>query len=142
MKITDAGVGLSAWRRRVLPVLLALLRMVVAYMLLAPPIDMLWHDPLFLKGFAPHAAQYVLAVVLAVGGGLFVASPTVVIGALVCAAGLCLFEYCWWRIDSGRVGSTLITALALLAVLASGEWLSRRLQRRVYGGGSAREPRA
>ena len=132
MKITDAGVGLSPWRRRVLPLLLLGLRAFVAYLLLRPPVELLLRDRLFFSGLAPHWLQYALAAFLVVGGVLFILSPTVVYGALACAAGIGLYEYCWMRVGIGPPGTTLPNAFALLAVLATGEWLSRRVQRRVY----------
>ena len=133
MKITDAGAELSPWRRRVLPVMMMALRAAVAWYVLRTPLYVLTQNPLFLKGVAPGWAQYALCVPLVAGGLAFIWSRSVVWGAMLAGAGLMLFEYCWRRVGQEPHGATLASSVSLLAVLAVGEWLARRVQRRVYG---------
>ncbi len=133
MKITDSGVHLSPWRRRVLPLMMMALRALVAWIVLRTAVDALLHNPSLLSGHAPQWLQYVLATVLIAGGIAFVWSPTVVAGALVVAAGLGIYEYVWRLNGQATFRTAFISSLALLFVLALGEWLARRVQKKVYG---------
>lgn len=132
MRITDSGRHLSPWRRTVLPGLMAALRAVVAFLVLRGPVDTLLHNELFLRGLAPHWAQVAAGVALALSGAAFVWPPSVVWGGLLAIAGLAAFEY-RWRMIVPIAGSTFLSAAALIGVMCAGAWLSRRVQRRVYG---------
>lgn len=133
MKIDNAGAGLNPWRRRVLPLLLAAVRALVAYVILRAPFELLIRDTLFLSGYAPHWLQYALAALMVVGAVLFVFMRTVAIGAVLLAVALLLFEYLWRRMGQEPHGTTLAASCALLAILAFSDWSTRRLQRRIYG---------
>ena len=133
MKIADSGVHLSPWRRRVLPLMMMALRALVAWVVLRSAVDLLLHNALFLAGHAPHWLQYVLAAVLVGGGVAFIWSPTVVWGAVVVGAGLGIYEYLWRLNGQAPHPTAFMSSLALLFVLALGEWLARRVQKQVYG---------
>ncbi len=133
MKIDQSGQGLSPWRQRVLPLLLRCIRAAVGYLLLRTPIDLLLHDPLFLAGLAPRWTQYLLAGVMGLGVVLFVASRTVLSGALLMALTLIVFEFLWRHTGQLPHGTTLAASLAIVALLTAGEWSARHLQRRIYG---------
>lgn len=135
MKIDAAGAGLSPWRQRVLPLLLRFARAAVAYIMLRWPLDLLLRDPIFLAGYAPHVLQYVLAACMAIGMLLFVASRTVVYGALLIGASLLVFEFLWRAVGQQPHYTTLIASLAVIGFLSLAEWYTRRLQRRIYGSG-------
>ena len=133
MKIDNSGAGLSPWRRRILPLLLAAVRALVAYVILRAPVELLVRDTLFLSGYAPHWLQYALAALMAVGAVLFVYLRTVAAGAATLAVALLLFEFLWRRVGQEPHGTTLAASCALLAILAFSDWSTRRLQRRIYG---------
>ena len=133
MKIDNAGSGLSPWRRRVLPLVLAAVRALVAYVILGAPFELLVKDTLFLTGYAPHWLQYALATLMAVGAALFVFPRTVAVGAALLAASLLLFEFLWRHVGQDPHGTTLAASCALLGILALSDWSTRRLQRRIYG---------
>ena len=133
MKIDNSGAGMSPWRRRVLPLLLAAVRALVAYVILRAPFELLVRDTLFLSGYAPHWLQYALAALMAVGAVLFVYLRTVAAGAATLAVALLLFEFLWRRVGQEPHGTTLAASCALLAILAFSDWSTRRLQRRIYG---------
>jgi len=133
MKITDSGAHLSPWRQRVLPVMMMALRALVAWIVLRTAVDALLHNPLVMSGHAPQWLRYVLAAVLAAGGLAFIWSRTVVAGAVVVAAGLGLYEYLWRLNGQAMFRTAFLGSLALLFVLALGEWLARRVQKKVYG---------
>jgi hypothetical protein len=133
MKIDNTGAGLSPWRRRILPLLLAAVRALVAYVILRAPFELLVRDTLFLSGYAPHWLQYALAALMAVGAVLFVYLRTVAAGAATLAVALLLFEFLWRRVGQEPHGTTLAASCALLAILAFSDWSTRRLQRRIYG---------
>ena len=133
MKIDNSGAGMSPWRRRVLPLLLAAVRALVVYVMLRAPFELLVRDTLFLSGYAPHWLQYALAALMAVGAVLFVYLRTVAAGAATLAVALLLFEFLWRRVGQEPHGTTLAASCALLAILAFSDWSTRRLQRRIYG---------
>ena len=133
MKIDNSGAGMSPWRRRILPLLLAAVRALVAYVILRAPFELLVRDTLFLSGYAPHWLQYALAALMAVGAVLFVYLRTVAAGAATLAVALLLFEFLWRRVGQEPHGTTLAASCALLAILAFSDWSTRRLQRRIYG---------
>ena len=133
MKIDNSGAGLSPWRRRILPLLLAAVRALVAYVILRAPFELLVRDTLFLSGYAPHWLQYALAALMAVGAVLFVYLRTVAAGAATLAVALLRFEFLWRRVGQEPHGTTLAASCALLAILAFSDWSTRRLQRRIYG---------
>ena len=133
MKIDNSGAGMSPWRRRVLPLLLAAVRALVVYVMLRAPFELLVRDTLFLSGYAPRWLQYALAALMAVGAVLFVYLRTVAAGAATLAVALLLFEFLWRRVGQEPHGTTLAASCALLAILAFSDWSTRRLQRRIYG---------
>jgi hypothetical protein len=55
----------------------------------------------------------------------------VLAGGALLLAGLAGFEWVWRRLGMPP-GDTFLWSAALIVVLAAGEWLVRRVQRRVY----------
>ena len=133
MKLDQSGAHLSPWRRRVLPLMMMALRALVAWVVLRVPVDALLNNPAFFSGLAPHWMQYVAAGILVAGALAFVWSGTVVLGAAVLIAGLAAYEHRWAQVAPGPTGKPLLTSVLLIGVLAAGEWLARRAQRRIYG---------
>jgi len=131
VRVAGSGAALPRWRRAVLPAVMTLLRLLVAYLLTRGELHALVSDPSVLTGRLSSAARYGLAAGLVVGALLFVLPRTVAAGALLLALALGLFEYLWRRLDLPP-GHVYGYALALLIVLAASDWLVTRVQRRVY----------
>lgn len=131
MAIEGSGAGLPLWRRRVLPVVMALLRLMVAYFVAYAPADILLRHPAVLSHTVALPGRIAVGLTLVAGALLFCLSRTVIAGALLLAVGLGIFEWLWER--AGAQHSPLyLYALALIIVLAASETLTRRIRRRIY----------
>jgi hypothetical protein len=131
MAIEGSGTRLPLWRRRVLPVVMALLRLMVAYLVAYAPADILLRHPAVLSHTVALPGRIAVGLTLVAGALLFCLSRTVIAGALLLAVGLGIFEWLWER--AGAPHSPLyLYALALIIVLAASETLTRRIRRRIY----------
>ena len=127
--MSGEGAGLlGEWRRRLKPWLMAAVRLGAGWLvgrteftaLLAP-------DSAFRLG---RGAFFTDALAVLLGAGLlaFAWPRTCLPGAVLFAAALATFEW-WWRTDGGSPGR-LPWSLGIVAVLAFGEWLGRRVRSR------------
>lgn len=129
MILPRSGAGLPAWRRQVASWLMGALRLGIAWLVARDPVYALTGDALV--GTMPAAARWSAAIAIVVGALLFAWSRTVLVGFVLLAAGLGAFQYAWQKVGFTG-GTTFVRTLALLAVLAAGELLVRRLQKRLY----------
>jgi hypothetical protein len=131
MMLPRTGEGLPPWRRQVSAWLMGALRLGVAWLVARDPYSALaGAKGAFLSESMPTALRWAAAAGIVAGGLLFAWPRTVLVGFGVLAASLAVFEWYWRKIGVG--GSTFAYSLAVLAVLAAGEWLVRRVQRRLY----------
>ena len=118
----------GAWGRRLKPWLMAGARLGVGWIVSrADYTALLSPDSAFRLGRGALAAD-ALAVLLGAGLLGFAWPRTCVPGAVLFAGALATFEW-WWRQDGGSPGP-LPWSLGIVAVLALGEWLGRRLRAR------------
>lgn len=124
--------GLPPWRRHVSTWVMAALRLGMAWLLgrmaffalIAP-------DGGFLGEVMPAPVRWFVIAALVIGALLFAWSRTVVVGFVLLVAALGAFEF-YFRRWGAQVSTTFWWSVAVLGVLAAGEWLVRRVQRRLY----------
>lgn len=131
MILPRSGAELPPWRRHVMPWLMAGVRALMVWFLLRAPLEALVQEHGFVTSFVGKPIAWTVATLLAVGGALFVWPRTVLIGYAMVVAGVIAFELIWRRLGMPG-GSLLVSALGIFTVLAAGEWLSQRLQKRLY----------
>jgi hypothetical protein len=132
MILPRSAEGLPPWRRHVATWIMGTLRLVMAWVLgrtaflalIAPAGG-------FIGEVMPAPARWLVLAALVIGAVLFAWSRTVVVGFVLLAAGLGVFEF-YFRKWGAQVSTTFWWSLAVLAVLAAGEWLVRRVQQRMY----------
>lgn len=132
-----SGADLPPWRRHVTPVLMALFRAAAGAFVVRGPVETLLAEPSFVRDAVGAPAGWAIVALLAAGAVLFTVPRTVFAGVAVLFAGLGAFEWAWYRAGMYS-GPAIGFAMAIVAVLAAGEWLSRRVRRRVYA--PPREP--
>jgi len=105
---------------------MALVRLGAGWLVVARPLLMLAAGPAALDGRLAGAARIALAALLGIGLGAFAWPRSCPWGLGLLLAGLGAFE---WRARSLGLPPTphLASAAAILAVLAAGEWLTRRV---------------
>jgi hypothetical protein len=131
MILPRSGDGLPPWRRRVSGWLMSALRLLIAWVVVRSQVAALAASGGGLVGAMMGApVRYATLAALVGGAVLFTWSRTVLVGFALLALGLGVFEYHWRRMGMG--GDQYLWSLAVLAVLAVGEWLVRRVQRRLY----------
>jgi hypothetical protein len=131
MILPTTGHALPPWRRRVMIWVMGALRLAVAWLVTQQPLSTTVGPEKAVLAAVPAAGRWAIAAALVAGALAFAWSRTVVFGFALLAAGIVAFEWCW-STYVGPGGRMLPTALALLGALAAGEWLVRRVQRRVY----------
>lgn len=131
MILPRTGADLPPWRRHVMPWLMAAVRALIAWFVLRDPLLSLVGKGAFVTDVAGRPIGWTIGTLLAVGSLLFVWPRTVLIGYAMLVAGVVAFELLWRRLGMPG-GSLLATALGLFTVLAFGEWLVQRLQKRLY----------
>ncbi len=123
--------SLGEWRARLKPWLMATVRLAAGWLVSRDAFaSLLRGGPWFGAESGPLRRD---AVLLLLGAGLlaFTWPRTVLPGAAVFALGLVGFEW-WWR-GGELLGGRLPSSLAIVAVLALGDWLSRRVRARYPG---------
>ena len=95
MRIAGSGADLPRWRRSVLPAVMALLRLLVAYLLTRGELQALLTSPSVLSTRLVAPSRYGLATAMAAGIVLFVLPRTVAYGAALLALALGIFEHLW-----------------------------------------------
>lgn len=125
------GADLPAWRRQVMPWLMAAVRALVAWFLLRSPLELLLREPNAAAEAVGRPLAWGVASLLAVGAVLFAWPRTVLIGYVPLVAGVVGFEWIWRRLGMAS-GTLVVSALGIFTVLAIGEWLVQRVQKRLY----------
>jgi hypothetical protein len=131
MILPRTGDGLPPWRRRVSGWMMSALRALIAWIVVRSQVSTLVVTGGGFVGMTMGAPiRYATLAALVAGAVLFTWSRTVLAGFALLAVGLGVFEYHWRTMGMG--GDQYLWSLAVLAVLAAGEWLVRRVQRRLY----------
>jgi len=131
--LRNEGSGLPAWRRQVMPWLMALVRLGAGWVVIHAPLMTLVQKNTFLKDYAGAPLRDTIAVLYVVGLVLFAWPRTCFYGFAVLLLAVGGFEWLWTRTGIWS-GMLPVWIVAVLAVLAAGEWLTRRVQRRLYRG--------
>lgn len=131
MILPTTGTDLPPWRRQVMTWLMAAVRALVCWFLLAEPLAALLREPSFFASAVGRPLAWTVGSLLAVGAMLFTWPRTVLIGYPLLVAGLLGYEWIWYRVY-GWNGRLLASGLAIFTVLAVGEWLVQRVQKRLY----------
>jgi hypothetical protein len=131
MRLSRSGAGLPPWRRQVLPWVMALARLAAAWLVTQWQLHALLLQASVLHSRVGAPTRFAIAALLAGGALLFAWPRTCLLGFTLLVAGLGAFEWLWQRL--GVPGGALLSwSVAILAVLAAGEWLTRRVQRHLY----------
>jgi hypothetical protein len=115
-------------RERLMPWVMAAVRLAAGWLLSRPLLAALLSDAAPLHAAAGTVGAPLLAALLLLGLAGFAWPRTCLAGAAVLAAGIGATS--WLAARAGLGGPPLATALAVIAVLALGEWLTRLLARR------------
>ena len=126
-----SGSGLPAWRRHVMTVVMALVRLAVGWLVSEGPLTALALRPGFMRAALAAPPRLGVAALLAIGVVAFAWPRTCLYGFVLLVAGLAGFE-ALWRSLGMPPGANALWSAAILAVLAVGEWLTRWLRRRLY----------
>lgn len=120
---------LPRWRRRVMPWLMAAIRIAVAWLIFRGPAVFLYSPPIIVH--VPTGLRAAFFALLAVGAPLFVWPRGCWVGGVALIAAIALYEMLW-RGAGLPAGGMPMVAVGLIAVLVLGEWTGRLAQRRVY----------
>jgi hypothetical protein len=131
MILPTTGIALPPWRRQVMIWLMAAVRLLVCWLLLREPLAALLHEPGFIVSAFGRPSAWSVAALFVAGALLFAWPRTVLVGCVVLVAGLFGHEWLWYRLGGGS-GRLLLSGVAIFTVLAAGEWLVQRLQKRLY----------
>ncbi len=131
MLLPKDGSGLPAWREQVMPWIMAAVRLGVGWLITRAPLGTLLSHDSFLRPLASAVERDAVGGAFVLGLALFTWPATCLGGYGLLLAALGGFEWLWHR--TGFHGSSLpLWSAAILTVLALGEWLSRRVRRRLY----------
>ena len=122
------GDALIHWRRRLMPWLMALVRLGAGWLVCRSVLTVLLAPVSPLKDLTGPLTLNALAALLVLGMVGFAWPRSYLAGGALLALGLGAFEWLWER--SGQPPGPLASSLGILAVLCVGEWLSRILRRR------------
>jgi hypothetical protein len=125
--VSEAG-GLEALRERLMPWIMAAVRLGAGWLLCRATLRALLTPGSPLFAAAGAATRGPVLALLGVGLIAFAWPRTCLPGAVLLAAGVGAGAWLWQR--AGIAPPPLATALAVIGVLALGEWLTRRLRRR------------
>jgi hypothetical protein len=108
---------------------MALVRLGAGWLIVARPLTLLVTEPSPIAAGVAPPARLALAAALGVGLAAFAWPRSCLYGLAMLLAGLAAFELLGRRLGLPPTARTL-TAVAILAVLAAGEWLTRRIEGR------------
>ena len=111
--------GLASW-------LMPLVRLAAAWLVAARPLALCVAEPSPLTSGVAAPARLALAAALGLGLVAFAWPRSYLYGLALLLAGLTAFEGLWRQLGLPPT-PRLLSAVAILAVLAAGEWLTRRL---------------
>jgi len=117
------------WRARMKPWLMALVRLVAGWLVAAQPLALLVSQPALFRLGAAGPVRLAAAVALAVGIPAFAWPRSYRYGLGLLLAGLAAFEWLWRGLGLPP-SARLPSSVAVLAVLALGEWLTQKVGRR------------
>jgi hypothetical protein len=125
------GSGLPAWRQKVMPWIMGLVRLGAGWLVANAPLAELLDKGSYLRVLAGLPLRTSIAALYVVGLALFAWPATCFYGYGLLLVAVGAFEWLWARtgITSGLLP---VRFAAVLTVLACGEWLTRRVQRRLY----------
>jgi len=123
------GSGLPAWRRAVMPWVMAAVRAIALWLVLRGPVAFLWHPPM--PSLVSTSLRWVILGLLTLATPLFIVSRTCGLGAVITVLGLSGYEWLWLRTGLPR-GDVPFASFIMVAVLAIGETVSRRVRRDLY----------
>ena len=129
MELPDSP-NVEPWRQRVMPILMAALRLAVLVLLFRGPLEFVRLPPDSLV--LPQPWRVLFVVLLAVGAPLFCAPRTVFWGGFLLAAAVGAYQILW-RATGLPLNGAPWAAVALLAVLVLGEWGGRAAKQRLRG---------
>jgi hypothetical protein len=127
--ISINGQALPAWRRRVMPWVMVVLRIAMVWLIFRAPLTFVSTPPQWL-----HLAlglRVAFLTLLAVGAPLFLWPRTCWIGGVALIGAVAAYETLWRSAQLPAAGLPLV-AVALIAVLVMGNGVSRAAQRRIY----------
>lgn len=131
MPLPRSGSGLPPWRRQVLPWIMAVARLAAAWLVTQWQLHALLLQASLLHARVGAPTRFAIAALLAGGALLFAWPRSYLVGFALLVAGLGAFEWLWRPL--GVPGGALLSwSVAILTVLAAGEWLTRRVQRHLY----------
>ena len=131
MMLPKDAAGLPAWREKVMPWIMAAVRLAAGWIIARGPLALLLGADSFLRPMASALERDTVAVAYVLGLALFTWPASYLAGYGLLLVGLGAFEWLWMR--TGFHGSPLpLFSAAILSVLALGEWLSCRVRRRLY----------
>ena len=119
-----------SWRARLAPRLMALVRLAAGWLVAAGPLALLAAAGSPLRASLATPARLATAAALAVGMLAFAWPRTYAWGLGLLVAGLAGFEALWRGLGLAP-NHRLASSIAIVAVLATGEWLRRRVARRL-----------
>jgi hypothetical protein len=108
---------------------MALVRLGAGWLIIARPLTLLVTEPSPIAAGVAPLLRLALAAVLGVGLATFAWPRSCLYGLAMLLAGLAAFEVLGHQLGMPPTPRTL-TAIAILAVLAAGEWLTRRVEGR------------
>ncbi|HXQ30738.1 MAG TPA: hypothetical protein VN790_02060 [Steroidobacteraceae bacterium] len=123
---------LPPWRRQVMTWIMAVIRLGAGWLVTRTQLGALALTPSFLHEAVGAPLCYIDATVLGAGLLAFAWPRSYRAGFVLLAVGLLGFEWLWRRAGM-RPDPVLLTSLSVLAVLAAGEWLTRRVSRQSQG---------
>jgi hypothetical protein len=126
--VNEAG-GFEAWRERLMPWVMAAVRLGAGWLLTRATLLALLTPGSVLRESSGAPARALVLVLLGLGLPAFAWPRTCLAGAALLAAGVGAAAWLWHQ--AGLAPRPLATALAVIGVLACGEWLTRRVQRRL-----------
>jgi hypothetical protein len=127
---TDAS-GLPAWRQKVMPWIMGLVRLGAGWIVVNAPLAELVDKASFLHVLASMPVRTTIAVLYVLGLALFAWPATCFYGYGLLLLAIGAFEWLWTRTGMSS-GLLPFRFVAVLTVLAFGEWLTRRVQSRLY----------
>jgi hypothetical protein len=131
MILPRSGADLPPWRRLVMPWIMALARLAAGWIVTQGALGALLLRTSFMASMVGAPLRFGIAALLGAGLVTFAWPRSYLLGFGLLLAGLAAFEWLWWRLGLPS-GSLALWSVAILAVLAAGEWLTRRVQARVY----------
>jgi hypothetical protein len=120
---------LPSWRERLKPWLMALVRLGAGWLVAAQPLALLIAEPALFRVGAAGPVRLAAAAALGVGIAVFAWPRTYGYGLALLLVGLAAFEWLWRGLGLPPT-PRLPSSVAVLAVLAAGEWLTQRVGRR------------